>query len=197
MLGIPDPGFTELKAIYRLDDGKMRYHSLALDWRLDKWQIIAERYELEPPGKGLDNTSRGWYLSLSRHFGDVTPYVVVGGYKSAMSKEMYDQIDLVFDGVEPYYPLLPGPVAQQLAEDLAELRFLSEFAVDRYRVGQRSYTAGVRWDFHSSSALKTEIEYIEFTRGSTGHFIGKEIPLDRTADPNDAVSVTIALEVVF
>ena len=195
--GIPDPGFVALKDRYGLDDASVRYHSLALDWRLGHWNLIAERYELVRPDKNLENGSRGWYLSLARQIREFTPYVVVGAYKSAVGQGPYQQLDATFDSVEPFYPLLPVPVAQQLAADLAELRFLAEFGLDRYVVGQRSYTTGLRWDFHSSTALKTELEYIEFTRGSTGHAVGKTIPFDRQSDSNDLLSITIALEVVF
>ena len=193
MMGIPDPGFADLTDLYVLRNGRMRYHSLAADWRLGHWQLMAERYELEPPGKGLDNSSRGWYLSVARQIGELTPYFVVGAYKSAMGKDMYDQIDQVFAAIEPYYPMLP----QSVVADLALLQFNAEFAIDRYVVGQRSYTTGVRWDFHTAMALKTELEYIEFTRGSTGHAIGKTIPFNRREDPNDLLSLTIVLDVVF
>lgn len=89
------------------------------------------------------------------------------------------------------------PVAQQLAGDLAVLQANAEFALNLYVVGQCSYAAGVRWDFHSSMALKTEMEYTEFTRGSTGHYIGKNLAVERNQDPNDALSLTIVLDVLF
>ncbi len=193
MFAIPDPGFADLTRLYELRNGRMRYHSLALDWRLGHWNLIAERYELEPPDKGLDNSSRGWYLSIARQMGDFTPYFVVGAYKSAMGKEMFDEIDAVFAAMEPYYPMLPQPVI----DGLAELESNAEFALKQYVVGQRSYTTGLRWDFHSRMALKTELEYLEFSRGSTGHFIGKTIAEDRRQDPNDALAITIVLDVVF
>lgn len=188
-----DPGFAELTELYRLERGRMRYHSLALDWRIGHWHIIAERYELEPPDKQLNNSSRGWYLSFARQFGHLTPYFVVGAYKSAMGKEMYDQVDGVYERVEPLYPfLLPGQV-----EGLEMLRQSAISTINLNVVGQRSYTTGLRYDFLANAALKVELEYLEFSRGSTGHLIGKTYAVDRQSDPNDAMSYTIVVDVVF
>lgn len=87
--GLPDPGFADLTQLYRLRDGRLRYHSLGADWRVGRWNLMAERYELLPPGKQLDNRSRGWYLSIAREFNELTPYLVVGSYKAFMDRGMY------------------------------------------------------------------------------------------------------------
>lgn len=188
-----DPGFAEIADQYSLENGRMRYHSLAADWRLDEWNVVAERYQLEPPDKQLNNSSQGWYISLARQMGRFTPYFVTGAYKSSMGKEMLDRIDEVYGRVEPQYPFLPP----ETVAGLQTLQANAIFAYKIYVVEQRSYTLGVRYDWLSNAALKMELEYVEFASDSTGHFIHKGEVIKGPSDPNDAMVLTLLIDVVF
>lgn len=206
--------FNEVIDQYDLDDGHMRYHSLAIDWHVGGWHILGERYEFEPPKKALDNRQRGWYISLAYPIDAVTTYVVVGAYKSIMNKDMYALVDDVIDETNQQLQsqldtLLAIPPAFRTPEanagisslqaaqaNMSVLRDAAYDGINLYQVSQRSYTTGVRWDFHSQAAFKAELQYTEFGSSSTGHYIPK-VAVPNGDVPNNATSLTLVVDVVF
>lgn len=167
------------------DNDEFEYHGVGVQWEPGAWSITGEKYVLFGPSEGFSFDSRGWYLSVGRQFGNWMPYTVVGEYRTRIDSRIVHQIRDTYD---VYSEGLGG-----IFDSLDQLRSGALFVLLERNIAQRSNTVGVRWDFHSSAALKLEFQYFDFLTQSTGHML----PDEGTAKPSDALVTTIIMDVVF
>lgn len=159
-----------------------QYHGLGLIWDWHQWTLTAERYYILGSGSGLSNEARGWYISLHRPFGMLTPYLVAGTYSNHLQNGASGALSRSFD-------LIP----QGVDASLDQLRTAASTAIDVFKVKERTYTAGLRWDVLANTALKMEYQFFEFMENSTGHLLLQ----DNAQKPKNASMISMVLDVVF
>lgn len=129
--------------------GSTSYLALATQYETGPWTLIAEGSQLRVPGSPL-NARRG-YVSLGWRHGPVTYYGMASRVKpddaAASAPELASSLS----------PLI-GPAAAQQAQMLAGYAVA---AGDNYRFDQSTVSAGLRWDFAPSAALKLQVDRFE------------------------------------
>lgn len=171
-----------------IDNGTMPYHNLTLDWRLGKWNFIAEGLIAKPPKKGLLSYINAWYLSLSHELGQYTPYLTVGSFDFKLENQVFQEVDRVFSAAYQ--------AAGQLNPELQSLQQQTYLALESYSNSQRSYALGLRYEFHPKIALKGEIQYLELLEDSPGQLVPKNFQ-DPTINIADATIITLVMDVIF
>lgn len=172
--------FNDIANSLQMDAGIFQYHGLGVQWDAEPWTVIAEKLKNIGPGKQFSFDNDGWYLTVGRQMDAWMPYVSVGEYRS--------QIDPAINKrVRDSYAILPAGISG----DLDYLREQTILGMDDLSVYHRSYTAGVRYDFHPNAALKVETEYFHFR--STGQMLFD----DSQPEPSSVVATTLVIDVVF
>lgn len=148
------PTFREIRDSHQTEGEWFQYHSLGLQWDIDSWSISSETYAIVGPDKDFANDAKGWYISISKQIYDFSPYIVLGYYKNVFSDDIAEQIEhsklLVPEGV-------PGLAS------LDALRNRNLQIIDTFDEKGKTYTAGIRYDFHSNAAVKIEVQYFNST----------------------------------
>ncbi len=126
-------------------EGKTRFDSIGLQWDDGRWQVIGE-YARRTTNRYV-TSSEGWYLSLGRRFGAVTPYAV-------LARQRLDQ----------HLSTVPVPG-----------EFWQLFLRSRNNA-QRSATIGLRWDLARNAALKTELTRARPDHDSWGSYFPRSDP---------------------
>jgi len=177
-----NPIFREIRDSHETRDELFTYHSTGLQWDCDSWTIISEAYLTIGPGKDFSNDSKGWYVSFSKQIQDFSPYIVFGYYKNKFS----DEIESLIEASKILYPVgIPTPEFAALDK----LREINLQTVDNFNEKGKSYTLGVRYDFHQNAAFKVEVEYLDSTA-----------QLTRTTEATsklDTVLLSMVIDVVF
>ncbi len=148
-----DPDFPPLQAFLRGlgrsdilaemegSDSDAAFTSAGLQWDDGDWMVIGE-YARRRATRYV-NTASGWHLTLGRHIGKITPYLTLA--------EMRQIRPIVSDAIS-------GGLPPVLA-----------FNASR-NASQRSITAGARWDFSDSAALKAEYSRAHTANDGWGSF---------------------------
>ncbi len=179
---LSDPLYQRMAEQLVLDDAQSDYHAIGAQWDLGAWTVLYEHYALNPPAEGYANKSLGWYVSLVYQYERVSPYLVLGGYRNWYNGR-------ISEFVEQSYASVPEGSSPEIDQVRAQLMGV----VDQFRVEERTFTTGVRWDYADNMALKLEVEYFRFYQQSTGHLF----PDDLDNKPEDAVATTIVWDLVF
>lgn len=128
------------------------FYSIGAAYDDNRWQISGELgYVASDWGPVSDSTSA--YLSVGRHIGQVTPYVVVATVRPTHGgKEI----------APPQQTSLPAVDAQlQLMKDGLES------ALNSQHTQQDSVSVGARWDVHSNIALKFQWDHTHIDAGGS------------------------------
>jgi hypothetical protein len=155
---------------YAMDDTPLEMYTLGVRAKRGAWLLLGEWARLSDTGI-LPKTNI-WYVTVGRQFRAVTPYLTVGHLESDTPAPAASQA-----------PGLPPPLAGGL-----------DAALRQAAPSQSSVTAGVRWDFHASAALKFEYQHARLEDHSAGR-LGNLRPGFAPGGDTDAFSV--ALDFVF
>lgn len=123
-------------------DGTTSFDSLGLQWDDGAWQVVSE-YARRRANRYATSSS-GWYVSVGRRFGPVTPYAIVARQR-----------------LDDHIAEAAVPRALQLAWDA--------FLTSRNNA-QRSVTLGTRWDVTSFAAVKAEVTRAHVDDDSWGSY---------------------------
>lgn len=176
-----DPIIKEIRDSHETEDELFQYHGIGLQWDYESWTVISEAYATVGPGKDFSNDAKGWYVSFSKQIQDFAPYIVFGYYKNEFS----DDIASLIEESKVIYPVGGNP----LLAGLDVVREIDLQTVDSFNEKGRSYTVGVRYDFHQNADFKIEVEYLDSTS-----------LLTRTTETNsklDTVLISMVIDVVF
>ncbi|MGC1507349.1 hypothetical protein [Ketobacter sp.] len=188
-----DPAFRQLAASnaqlgFILDsleseDAWYRYQSLGLRWEQDEYAVLGEVFDIKNTDEGYSNDAHGWYISAQKRFGDLTPYLVRGGFTNELNKEAFQVLKSTYATIPPGIPGLQ--VLDRVRDRVGRYLQLSNYR-------QNTWTFGVRWDFYSDLALKAEWQRLDFSDGTSGQIL----PTNE-APPSHTVLTTISLDWVF
>ncbi|MDT3671959.1 MAG: hypothetical protein ROZ37_16695 [Aromatoleum sp.] len=123
-------------------DGSTRFDSVGLQWDDGTWQVVSE-YARRRANRYATSSS-GWYVSVGRRFGPLTPYAVIA--RQRLDEQMAEAA---------------VPAGLQHAWD--------EFLTSRNNA-QRSFTVGTRWDVTSFAAVKAEVTRTRVDSDSWGSY---------------------------
>lgn len=151
-------------------DGETSFDSVGIQWDDGTWQAVGE-YARRHANRYVHSAS-GWYLSLGRRFGSITPYVSVA--RQSMDKHLAD------------VTLPPGRLAE--AWNL--------FLTSRNNA-QRSVTLGARWDVSPKAALKAEFTHARPDRHSWGSFAPRENPATTRIGGRTLNTLSVSVDVNF
>lgn len=174
--------FQEISEQFYLEDGAFHYHILGAQWEHKTWSVIYEHFFLIAKDDGFSNDTRGWYVSLANRWGELTPYFVIGRYVSITNSKAQRLIQNTYNTVPAGFNA-----------GLDALRQTGAFVAEQFNAKERTYTAGVRWDFLPNTDLKIEYQYFELLKGSTGNLF----PLPGAERPENVALISISLDVVF
>jgi hypothetical protein len=148
--GLTSAGFEELAAKFRLDDGVSVYEFGAGYTSLD-WFVSAELMSVD---SDLDVLSgiKSYYLTLGRYYNSLL-------FHATISRSRQDE-----NSIENTIPLGVSPLLDLLSTSVDSINAL--FPTDDLD----SLTFGVRWDYSTSLALKTEVSFLKGKEDKTSLF---------------------------
>ncbi|NMG73835.1 hypothetical protein [Aromatoleum diolicum] len=150
--------------------GKTSFYSIGVQWDDGLWQTIGE-YARRDANRYVPS-AYGWYLSLGRRFGSVTPYVSVA--RQTLHKQFAEAT------------LPPGRLATAW----------ETFLTSRNNA-QRSVTLGTRWDVSRQAALKAELTHARPDRDSWGSYFPRETPTTMRIGGRALNTLSISVDVNF
>lgn len=151
-------------------DGETGFDSVGMQWDDGEWQVVGE-YAQRRANRYVAS-AHGWYLSLGRRFGSITPYAVVA--RQTLDRQFADA------------SLPPGPLAR--AWDL--------FLTSRNNA-QRSVTLGARWDFAAQAALKVEASRARPDSDSWGSYFPRGSPLTTRVGGRTLNTFSVSIDANF
>lgn len=128
-------GLSTVASAIDVDEENSSFMGLALSLDKNDWVGVAEITRTEVDDS-LIAEQNGYYVSLGRRFGSLTPYV---------SYEKRDN-----DAKREITNMLPQGVPAQLLLGVSQ-------AVDRFEVKRDAWNLGLRYDFHPSAAFKAQV----------------------------------------
>lgn len=174
-----DATFRRLANSLSTKNERYIYHGFGVQWDHHNWSTVAETYIVDSSDSEYANDSDGWYVSLAYHWKQFTPYLVVAQYRDSAN----DYLKPVLESAQSSYGSNPA-----LSELLARVDTVYQLLKNK----QRSYSAGVRWDFATNLALTSEVQYFDFLGGTSGQSVGSASP-----QPTNLTLLNIALDWVF
>ncbi|WP_332674381.1 hypothetical protein [Aromatoleum sp.] len=123
-------------------DGTTSFDSVGVQWDDGAWQVVSE-YARRRVNRYATSSS-GWYVSVGRRFGPVTPYAVVA--RQRLDEQIAEAA--VPRGLQPAW---------------------DAFLTSRNNA-QRSFTLGTRWDVTSFAAMKAEVTHARLDDDSWGSY---------------------------
>lgn len=191
------PLFTPVANQWEQNDGWFYYHGAGLQLFLDRWQLDSEVYTVLAPDEGFGTDSWGWYLSLQRRIGQLTPYGVIGGYRSKASEHLRRNLDNAYADLEALGPAPCTPGNETLCQlalgGAALLQPIAYDVIEQVNVQETTYTLGLRWDVAPQVAIKGEWQFFEFGDESTGNLF----PDDPAKTYANTSMVSFVVDVVF
>lgn len=151
-------------------DGKTSFDSVGMQWDDGVWQVIGE-YARRRANRYV-GSSHGWYMSLGRRFGSLTPYVSVA--RQTLDRQFAE--------------------AQLPAGALAEIW---EIFLTSRNNAQRSVTLGARWDFSPQAALKAEFMHALPDRHSWGSYFPRTDPMTTRIGGRHMNTLSVSVDVNF
>jgi hypothetical protein len=177
------PSLAGVAARLGAEDQWYYYHGFGLIWEHHPWTVTAERYVVMSSGDQFANDARGWYLSLQRQFGPLTPYFVAGYYKNQLDQRI-DQL------LAASYTEFPAG----LSPEIDQLRQIAGIAIEEMGVRETTWTIGIRWDVLPDVAVKLEQQRFRFMNDSTGHML----PIEGYGNSADRANLTtLVVDMVF
>lgn len=177
-----DPQFLAVSSILRQNgqgavipdlsgtSGRTSFDSIGLQWDDGSWQFIGE-YARRKTNRYVAS-AHGWYLSLGRRFGAVTPYVIVA--KQTLDQQFADA------------DLPPGRLAH-----------LWDLFLTSRNNAQRSMTLGARWDISRYAALKAEVMRARPDSDSWGSYFPRKDPTTPLARDRAFNTFSLSIDVSF
>ncbi len=158
---------------YQLDDTPIEIYSAGLRLDPGNWLLMAEWARITE-AKALPKTD-AWYATLGYRFASLTPYLTIAEVNGDTLREP----GMTTVGM----PLRLATGTELLNQSLNQL--LSQLSV-----AQKSITAGIRWDFSNSAALKIQYQHIELDSESAGR-LGNVQPAFTPGGPVNTFSAAI------
>lgn len=148
--GLTSAGFEELAAKFRLDDGVSVYEFGAGYTSLD-WFVSAELMSVDSDLDVLSGIN-SYYLTLGRYHNALL-------FHATIARSRQDE-----NSIENTIPLGVSPLLDLLSTSVDSINAL--FPTDDLD----SLTFGVRWDYSTSLAFKTEVSFLKGKEGKTSLF---------------------------
>lgn len=145
------------------------FSGLGLTWDQGEWVLNSE-YTQRRTETYVPDTD-GWYVTLGRRIGSLTPYATVSQVRTVASN--------VNNTIQP------------LTAGLAQLKAVVDGTVSSQHLAQKTVAIGARWDFYRNFALKGQVERIRLD--GNGYFTQVKPGL-----ANSSVNVlSLAIDTVF
>jgi hypothetical protein len=129
------------------------YYSLGASYDDNRWQLSGELGYIDSEWEPVPDV-RSAYLSIGRHIGTVTPYVLLATVRSA-----HDAPDL---------PLPPTTSNPNIDAQLLYLQSAVQTVFQVLRFDQDTVSVGARWDVHPNIALKLQWDHTEIKAMGAG-----------------------------
>lgn len=171
------PQGTAIAQRYDLKDTRIAFYGVGANYDPGPWFVTSEVGRMRT--QSIIGESWAGYWSVGARVGAFTPYI------------SYARLDVTSEASTPGLPLqmLPPPLREPAAALNTALN-----QILRDTAAQRTFTAGVRWDFADNLALKMQYEHIDRDRDSPGTFIG----LQTGFDPGGSAELfAVSLDFVF
>lgn len=161
--------------------GRTSFDSVGVQWDDGRWQFVGE-YAKRWADRYV-GSAHGWYLSLGRRIGSVTPYVSVAR----------QTLDAQFAEAD-----LPAGLRVPLGNGQhAEARDLWALFLTSRNNAQRSITVGARWDVAPQAALKAEFTRAHPDRDSWGSYFPRGNPLTTRIGGRTLDTFSVSVDVSF
>lgn len=168
LLDLPPAVPPELRARLSGNDTHASFSSIGFQWDDGAWLMIGEVARTK--ANRYNNSAHAWSLTAGRRLGSVTPYVTV-------SRSRQDE------------PIFHSDIA---ARD-PRLTFLNRSR----NQAQESVSAGMRWDFSRSAALKFEYTRIHTDREAWGSFAPTRNAFTTRMGDRRVNLLSLSVDVVF
>lgn len=163
------------------DRGRTSFDSIGFQWDDGRWLVIGE-YAKRQANRYVVS-AHGWYLSLGRRIGAVTPYVT-------LARQSLDE-----HFAEATFPRgLTIPIGS--GQTMSANDFWSLFQTSRNNA-QRSLTLGARWDVTPQAALKAEFTRARPDVDSWGSYFPRENPMTTTVGGRTLDTFSVSIDVSF
>jgi hypothetical protein len=130
-------------------------------------------------GDGFLTDARAGYVVGGYRIGSFTPYAMFATLKSDI----------------PYETGIPtAGLAGGLAAGANGLNGGVNTTLNQFNASQSTASAGVRWDFHRSAALKVQYDHIDLGEGSNGRFANTQPGFEPGSESS---VVSIAVDFIF
>ncbi len=145
------PPIYDLIDVYDLQGKRVSYASLSFRYDDGVYNVVSEAGRFESESPMIPSTTNG-YLSVGRHFGLFTPYVLIAKTETSSSFELSEA---------------PPPFLEDQIDGL--VGYLNT------KLNQTSVSVGMRWDFSLSMALKLQWDIKDVEAGGDSlWFSGKD-----------------------
>jgi hypothetical protein len=152
-LGQAYPVFNEVAANLGNRDLMQTYHVLGGQWEIDRWSVAGEASYIPSPGKQLGIEISSFYVSLTRHIGPWSPYVLFSWFQNTPDPEIFDALD----EARALDLSALGTINNQVREFLD----VSRDALRELDYNNRRRAIGVRYDFPHKCDIKVEFEHYD------------------------------------
>lgn len=163
------------------EEGRTTFDSIGVQWDDGTWQFVGE-YAKRWANRYVV-TAHGWYLSLGRRFGAVTPYV-------SFARQNLDR-QFAEARLPPGLRVPIGGGQTMLATDLWDV-----FLGSRNNA-QRSITLGARWDVLPQAALKFELNHARPDDNSWGSYFPRNNPLTTRVGGRTLNTFSVSVDMSF
>lgn len=161
--------------------GRTSFDSIGVQWDDGRWQFVGE-YAKRRANRYVVG-AHGWYLSLGRRIGAVTPYVTVArqGLDRHFAEASFPQgLDIPLGG----------------GQSISARDFWTLFQTSRNNA-QRSLTVGARWDIVPGAAMKAEFTHARPDRDSWGSYFPRENPMTTSIGGRTLNTFSVSIDVSF
>jgi hypothetical protein len=154
-LGEVYPVFNEVAASLGHRDLMQSYHVLGAQWDLNLWSFAGEASYIPSPGEQLGIEIESFYVSVARHMGPWSPYVVFSWFRNAPDGQIFAALDEAQAVDLSAFGELDGQVQQFLDRSLNGLREID--------YNNRRRAIGIRYDFPHKCDIKVEFEHYDIS----------------------------------
>jgi hypothetical protein len=173
-------GFEESREEMSGDSGRTDFGSFGFQWEDSAWLVIGEYARRR--ANHFVNSAYGWHFTVGRNLGSFTPYLTFARQR---------QTEAVISQIPTAASQVPLPGIDMTLADAMGL-----FNASR-NPGQRSVTAGVRWDFADQAAFKAELSRMHTEPDAGGSFYPRSNPT-AAFDGDRVVNVlSLSIDVIF
>jgi hypothetical protein len=177
------PIFQQIADGHYIENGWLYYFSLGVERNAGDWILRSEiNYQTEN-ADSIATRYKGIYSSVSRTFGQLTPYAVAGYGKIQVNNYLQD---LIYESQQ----ILP----QGIFPPMDTLRQAALAGYEAINTDGWSVTLGCRYDFHPKAALNIEFQHLDSFRHPA---FDRQISvlIDRTSQ--SVLATTIGLDFIL